>query len=159
MKVEYNNLYTHFIFTTLNRQPLILEKFRARIEKYITGIVNNNACKMYSIYANPEHVHFLVSRSPSLDEESLVTIIADSSEKFINDHCLSVGFFHWQQSCSAFSVSKRNIHELCKYIENQNEHHKKQNYEEEYEKLVKFYQQTIHKKTMNNEEYHNQYEQ
>ena len=57
MKVEYNNLYTHFVFTTLNRIPMILEKNRQRIEKYITGIVNNNACHLYAIYANPEHVH------------------------------------------------------------------------------------------------------
>ncbi|GHU72034.1 hypothetical protein FACS189413_14540 [Bacteroidia bacterium] len=55
MKIEYNNLYTHFVFTTLNRMPLILEKHRERIEKYITGIVNNNGCRLYSIYANPEH--------------------------------------------------------------------------------------------------------
>jgi REP element-mobilizing transposase RayT len=66
--------------------PLILEKHRERIEKYITGIVNNNACKMYSIYANPDHIHFLVSRAPNLDEETLATIIANSSEKFINDN-------------------------------------------------------------------------
>jgi REP element-mobilizing transposase RayT len=149
MKIEYNNLYTHFVFTTLHRMPLILEKHRNRIEKYITGIVNNNGCKMYSIYANPEHVHFLVSRSPMLDEESLVTIIANSSEKFINDNHLCVGFFRWQQSCSAFSVSKRNIHGLCEYIENQKEHHKTQNYVEEYEGYIKFYQQTIRKKTNN----------
>jgi REP element-mobilizing transposase RayT len=147
MKVEYNNLYTHFVFTTLKRTPLISEKFRERIEKYITGIVNNNGCKMYSIYANPEHVHFLVSRAPVLDEESLATIVANSSEKFINDNRLCVGIFQWQQSCSAFSVSKRNIHDLCTYIENQKEHHKKQNYAEEYEGYVKFYQQTIKKKT------------
>jgi REP element-mobilizing transposase RayT len=127
--------------------PVILETFRERIEKYITGIVNNNGCKMYSIYANPEHVHFLVSRSSQLDEESLATIIANSSEKFINDNHLCVGIFQWQQSCSAFSVSKRNIDDLCKYIKNQNEHHKKQNYAEEYEGYVRFYQQTIHQKT------------
>jgi REP element-mobilizing transposase RayT len=127
--------------------PLILEKFRERIEKYITGIVNNNGCKMYSIYANPEHIHFLVSRASQLDEEHLATIVADSSEKFINDNHLCVGIFQWQPSCSAFSVSKRNIHELCRYIENQKEHHKKQNYAEEYEGYVKFYQQTIRKKT------------
>jgi REP element-mobilizing transposase RayT len=127
--------------------PVILETFRERIEKYITGIVNNNGCKMYSIYANPEHVHFLVSRSPQLDEESLATIIGNSSEKFINDNHLCVGIFQWQQSCSAFSVSKRNIDDLCKYIKNQKEHHKKQNYAEEYEGYVKFYQQTIIKKT------------
>jgi REP element-mobilizing transposase RayT len=147
MKVEYNNLYTHFVFTTLNRMPVILETFRERIEKYITGIVNNNGCKMYSIYANPEHVHFLVSRSPQLDEECLATIIANSSEKFINDHHFCAGIFQWQQSCSAFSVSKRNIDDLCKYIKNQNEHHKKQSYAEEYDGYVKFYQQTIHPKT------------
>jgi REP element-mobilizing transposase RayT len=127
--------------------PVISEKFRERIEKYITGIVNNNACKMYSIYANPEHVHFLVSRSPQLDEESLATIVANSSEKFINDSHLCTGMFQWQQSCSAFSVSKRHIHDLCEYIANQKEHHKKHSYGEEYEKYVKFYQQTIRKKT------------
>jgi len=147
MKIEYNNLYTHFVFTTFNRMPIILEKDRIRIEKYITGIVNNNGCKLYSIYANPEHVHFLVSRSPNLDEESLATIIANSSEKFINDNRLCVGIFQWQQSCSAFSVSKRNIHDLCEYIENQKEHHKSQTYAEEYEEYIKFYQQTIRKKT------------
>ena len=145
MEVEYNNLYTHFVFTTLNRMPVILEQSRNRIEKYITGIVNNNGCKMYSIYANPEHVHFLVSRSPRLDEESLATIISNSSEKFINDNRLCVGIFQWQQSCSAFSVSKRNIPKVCEYIEYQPNHHKTKNYAEEYEGYVKFYQQTIKK--------------
>ena len=147
MKIEYRNLYTHFVFTTLNRHPLILERFRDRIEKYITGIVNNNGCKMYSIYANPEHVHFLISRSPQLDEERLATIIANSSEKFINENKLCIGLFQWQQSCSAFSVSKRNIHDLCEYIENQKEHHTKQSYAEESEGYLKFYQQTIRGKS------------
>jgi len=146
MKVEYNNLYTHFVFTTLNRMPIILEKNRERIEKYITGIVNNNACHLYAIYANPEHIHFLVSRAPNMDEESLATIIANSSERFINDNKLCVGLFRWQQSCSAFSVSKGEISKVCNYIENQKEHHNKESYAEEYETFLKFYQQTIRKK-------------
>jgi REP element-mobilizing transposase RayT len=62
MEVEYNNLYTHFVFTTQNRFPCINEIHRERIEKYITGIVNHHECKLYAIYANPEHVHFLVLR-------------------------------------------------------------------------------------------------
>jgi hypothetical protein len=62
-----------------------------------------------------------------LDEESLATIIANSSEKFINDNHLCVGVFQWQQSCSAFS--------------------EKQSYANEYEGYVKFYQQAIRKKT------------
>jgi len=44
MEVQYNNLYTHFVFTTKNRFPTITEKHRERIEKYITGIVNNHRC-------------------------------------------------------------------------------------------------------------------
>ena len=126
--------------------PLILETHRGRIEKYITGIVNNNACHLYTIYANPEHVHFLVSRAPDMDEESLVTIIANSSERFINDNKLCAGLFQWQQSCSAFSVSKRDISKVCNYIENQKEHHTKESYAKEYETFLKFYQQTINKK-------------
>jgi len=147
MKVEYNNLYTHFVFTTSNRMPIILEQYRQRIEKYITGIVNNNHCQLYAIYANPEHVHLFVSRAPNLDEESLATIIANSSERFINENKLCVGMFLWQDSCSAFSVSKRDIPKVCKYILNQKEHHRKQNYTEEQEIFLKFYQQTINKKS------------
>ena len=71
--------------------PLIQEKNRERIEKYITGVVNNNHSRLYSIYVNPEHAHILVSRSPKLSEEVLATIIAESSLKFINDNRLSRG--------------------------------------------------------------------
>src|SRR2546423_13198207 len=104
MKIEYNNLYTHFIFTTLHRHPIIMEKHRERIEKYITGIVNNNHCRMYSIYANPEHVHFLASRSPALSEETLASIVAESSQAFITKNKLSKSLFEWQEFASAFSV-------------------------------------------------------
>ena len=75
MKIEHHNLYTHFIFTTLHRQPIIAEKHRDRIEKYITGIANHNYSHLYSIYANPEHVHFVLSRSPKFSEERIATII------------------------------------------------------------------------------------
>jgi hypothetical protein len=70
--------------------PLIPESHRERIEKYITGVVNNSNSKLYSIYANPEHIHFLISRSPKLSEEVLATIVAESTLKFINDNKLSV---------------------------------------------------------------------
>jgi len=81
-----------------------------------------------------------------MDEECLAAIIANSSERFINDNRLCVGLFLWQQSCSAFSVSKRDISKVCNYIENQKEHHSKESYNEECETFLKFYQQTIKKK-------------
>ena len=125
--------------------PLIKEKNRVRIEKYITGIVNNNLSKLYAIFANPEHVHLLVSRSPQISEQELATIVADSSEQFINQNKLSVGNFNWQQSASAFSVSKSDVKNVCKYILNQPGHHKKTGFTEEYQKFMKHYQCTLKK--------------
>jgi REP element-mobilizing transposase RayT len=143
MKIEYNNLYTHIILITQNRIPSIPEKNRQRIEKYITGVINNNHSKLYSIYANPEHVHFLISRSPRLSEEVIATIVAESSEKFINDNKLSQGIFAWQDSASAFSVSKSDVDKVCKYILNQPEHHKKITFTSEYDEFLKHYQKTL----------------
>ena len=143
MKIQYHNLYTHFIFITQNRARLILEEQRERIEKYITGIVNNNDCRLYSIYANPEHIHFLTSRSPRLSEQVLATIVADSSSKFINDNRLSPGIFSWQETASAFSVSKSDVDKVCKYILNQPEHHRKVTFAEELDSFLKHYQKTL----------------
>jgi REP element-mobilizing transposase RayT len=118
MKIEYNNLYSHFILTTLHRLPLISEKHRERIEKYITGIVKNNDSQLYAIYANPEHVHFLISRSPKISEETMACIVAESSQKFIIQNKLCNNQFAWQESASAFSVSKSDVDRVCKYILN-----------------------------------------
>jgi putative transposase len=143
MKVENNNLYTHFVFSTLHRLPLITEMNRERIEKYITGFVNNNDCQLYAIYANPEHVHFLISRSPGISEGRIASVIAESSERLINDNKLSKGLFEWQTTCSAFSVSKRDDNNVCKYILSQPEQHRKNTFEEEYQSFIKHYQKTL----------------
>ena len=145
MEIEYNNLYTHFIFTTLNRVPVIPEKNRVRIEKYITGVINNYASKLYAIYANPEHVHFLVSRDPGISEKRLAEVVADSSEKFINNNKLASANFRWQRKASAFSVSKSDIDKIFKYILNQPQHHKKLTAKEEYDKFIEYYQNTLNK--------------
>jgi REP element-mobilizing transposase RayT len=143
MKIEYSNLFTHFILITQNRIPSIPELNRERIEKYITGIINNNNSKLYSIFANPEHVHFLISQTPKISGEVIATIVADSSTKFINDNKLSEGLFRWQDSASAFSVSKSDVDKVCKYILNQPEHHRKKTFKEEYDELIRYYQRGI----------------
>jgi len=143
MEVLYNNLFTHFVFTTKDRLTTIEEKNRDRIEKYITGIVNNHECKLYSIYANPEHVHFIVSRDPAWSEKALANLVANASEVFINNNNLCKGKFYWQPSCSAFSVSKKDVDRVCKYIKKQPIHHKKQSFAEEYDKFLKFYNLTL----------------
>ncbi len=98
---------------------------------------------MYAIYANPEHIHFLISRSPDIDEQKIADIIANSSFRFISENKLFGNNFNWQMSCSAFSVSKSDVNKVCKYILNQPEHHRKRTYAEEYDLFLKFYQKTI----------------
>ena len=145
MKIKYNNIYIHFVLTTLHRKALIHEKNRIRVEKYITGIVNNNGSKLYAVYANPEHVHILLSKSPSLSEEKLANIIAKSSTTFINQNKFSNDYFKWQETAAAFSVSKSDINKACKYIHNQKEHHKIMTYEQEVKRMLTHYQKTINK--------------
>lgn len=73
----------------------------------------------------------------------MASIVADSSAKFIKDNKLSQGTFAWQESASAFSVSKSDVDKVCKYILNQPEHHKKVTFADEYDKFLKHYQKTL----------------
>ena len=143
MEIKYNNLYTHFVFTILNREPIIPEENRERIEKFITGVLRNYQCKLYAIYANPEHIHFLISRNPKISEQYIATIIEDSTATFINENKLVKGTFKWQTTASAFSVSKKDVSKVCNYIMNQKKHHQKFSFDEEYKKFMDFYQKTI----------------
>ena len=86
---------------------------------------------------------FSISHLQKLSEESIATIVADSSQCFINENKLCATPFAWQESASAFSVSKKDIDKVCKYIFNQPEHHKKISFKEEYEAFIKFYQKTL----------------
>lgn len=73
----------------------------------------------------------------------LATIVSESTERFINENKLCKGQFAWQQSASAFSVSKSDVDKVCKYILNQPEHHRKVSFTEEYESFIKFYQKGL----------------
>lgn len=143
--IEYNNLYVHFVLTTLHREPIIAPKHRERIEKYISGIIANNGCLQYAIYANMDHVHILLSKSPDISENELLQKIQVSSQKFINDNKLCKVLFGWQESASAFSVSKSDIDKVCKYILNQREHHRRKTFQEEYDEFIKHYETGVNK--------------
>jgi putative transposase len=100
---------------------------------------------LYAIYANPVHVHFLVSRSLDISEMELATNIVESSERFIKTNKLASGDFCWQETASAFSVSKSDVDKVCKYILNQKEHHRKVSFTEEYELFIQHYKQNLAK--------------
>ena len=93
-------------------------------------------------------MHFPVSRSPGLSEEDPATIVAESSQRFVNEKRLCKGELIWQESAAAFSVSKSDVNRVCRYILNQREHHRKMSFTEEYDRFPHFYQKTLQLKKM-----------
>lgn len=132
MPNTYTRLYVQIVFAVKGRENLISGKIRERIEKYITGIVQNKGHKLYAIYCMPDHLHAFLSMKPDMAVSDLVRITKSESTKFINDNKLMQGKFAWQEGFGAFSYAESQIDAVVNYVLNQPEHHKKQSFREEY---------------------------
>src|SRR5205085_11676491 len=117
--------YIQIVFAVKYRQSLISNKFKDELYKYITAIVKNNKQKLITINGMPDHVHVFVGLKPDISISDLVRDIKANSSRFINDKKLTAGKFEWQDGFGAFSYSHSHIDKVYKYIQNQEEHHKK----------------------------------
>ncbi len=132
MPNTYSQIYIQIVFTVKGRENLIKNANREELHKLITGIVKNRDQKLLSIFAMPDHVHLLIGIKPNISISDLVRDIKAGSSKFINDSKWLNGKFNWQEGFGAFSYSKSQIDNVIKYILNQEEHHKKETFKEEY---------------------------
>ena len=128
----YTQIYIQIIFAVRGRQSLIPKRHQDELHKYITGIVSNRGQKLFAICAMPDHVHILVSIHPDIKISDLVRDIKAGSSKFINDNKWMSDKFSWQEGYGAFSYAKSAINNVVNYILNQEEHHKKRSFKEEY---------------------------
>lgn len=132
MANTYSQIYIQIVFTVKGRENLIKKENREELHKFITGIVSNREQKLLAIFAMPDHVHILIGIKPNITISDLVRDIKAGSSKFINDSKWINGKFNWQEGYGAFSYSKSHLDNVIKYILNQEEHHKKQTFKEEY---------------------------
>lgn len=132
MANTYTQIYIHIVFAVKGRQNLIAKSFRDELQKYITGIVQNRNQKMLAIFCMPDHVHLLVGMQADVSISDLVRDIKAISSKFINDNQYVRGKFNWQTGFGAFSYSKSQIDSVIKYILNQEKHHERKRFKEEY---------------------------
>ena len=132
MANTYTQIYIQIVFAVKGRQNLIAKENREELHKFITGIVTNRGQKLFAVFAMPDHVHILVSIGPTILISDLVRDIKAGSSKFINDNNWINGKFNWQEGYGAFSYSKSSVDSVVKYILNQEEHHKKKKFKEEY---------------------------
>lgn len=111
-----------------------------RIYKYITGILQNKDHKMISINGMSDHVHILFGMRPSQSLSDLMKDIKGNSSKWINEKSFVKGKFSWQEGYAAFSYSKSQLPNVIKYIEEQEKHHTKRTFMEEYLELLKLFE-------------------
>jgi len=139
MPNTYSQIYIQIVFAVKGKQNLIHNDHREELHKYITGIVQNRGQKMLAIFCMPDHTHIFIGLQPSIALSDLVRDIKAGSSKHINDNKWMRGKFNWQEGFGAFSYSRSHIDKVVHYILNQQEHHRKKSFREEYiEFLTKY---------------------
>jgi putative transposase len=137
MANTYTQIYVHLVFSVKNRDPLITKNFKDNLLKYITGIIKKRGCKLLTINSMPDHIHILLSLNPEKSISSLVREIKVFSVKYINENKLCKFKFNWQEGYGAFSYSGSQVDKVKSYIENQDKHHSKLTFNDEYVLFLK----------------------
>ncbi len=135
----FTQLYIQFVFSPKNKSALLIQPFRTRIFEYMGGIVSNLGHKSIIINGTTDHVHLFIGLNPKISISDTVHEIKRGSSLFINENKLLNCKFEWQNGYGAFSYSRSHIDTLYNYIKNQEAHHQKRTFREEYLDLLKKY--------------------
>jgi REP element-mobilizing transposase RayT len=139
MAGTYSQIYIHVVFAVQGRQNLLAKEWHDEVFKYIAGIVKNKGQKPIIINGVEDHVHAFIGLNPAMALSDLVRDIKNNSSNFINKNGWIKGQFSWQEGYGAFSYSHLQIGSVYDYILNQEMHHAKQTFKDEYlEFLRKF---------------------
>ncbi|HEY2328190.1 MAG TPA: IS200/IS605 family transposase [Verrucomicrobiae bacterium] len=136
MANTYTQIYIQVVFAVEDRQSLITPEHNDELQKYITGIVSGQKQKLIAINNMPDHLHLLVGLRPNSSLSDLVRDVKAGSSKFINEQRWVLGRFSWQEGFGAFSYSRSQLGAVIRYIENQQKHHAKKSFREEYVELL-----------------------
>jgi putative transposase len=137
MANTYTQIHIHFVFAVKFRDGIINSQWKNTLYKYITGTIHNNNHKLLAINGTSDHIHILIGLRPSQSISDLMKDVKQSSSKWINENKLAKGHFEWQEGYGAFSHSKSQINKVIDYIDNQESHHKKLTFKEEYLDFLK----------------------
>ena len=132
MANTYTQIYIQVVCVVKNRHCLIKNSWKAELYKYITGIVKNNGHKIMQINGVADHIHILIGLKPSQSLSELMKYVKQDSSKWINQNNFLNVKFSWQSGYGAFSYATSQVPNVISYIQNQEEHHKKKSFSEEY---------------------------
>jgi REP-associated tyrosine transposase len=136
---SYSRCWLHLIWTTLNREPMLTKPAAVKASQFLTGYALEKGVYMKINYFNQDHVHTLIDLPTSKSIEEIVQLFKGSSSHWINENRLLRGRFSWGRGYGAFSVSHSHAEQVAAYIANQEEHHRKKTFNDEFETFVKKY--------------------
>jgi REP element-mobilizing transposase RayT len=137
MANTFSQIYLQFVFAMQNRQCLIPQEHKEELHKYITALVQNRKAKMLAVNCMPNHIHLFIGLKPTILISDFVKEIKVESNEFINGKNWVKGKFNWQEGYGVFSYSHSHIDAVVKYILNQEKHHQKKTFRDEYLSLLK----------------------
>jgi REP element-mobilizing transposase RayT len=129
----------HIVWATIERRPLLEKPAAARLSAHLREYAIEKGIYMKINFVNADHTHVLVDLPASKAIEEVVQLLKGGSSHWVNENNLVPGKFGWQRGYGAFSVSHSAVDEVCAYIANQEEHHRKKTFAEELRLFVERY--------------------
>lgn len=136
MANTYSQINIHSVFSVQGRQNFIKDIFRDDLHRYVCGILKGDGSYPLAVNGWKDHVHAFFELPVTMAVKDQMRMLKASSSKWINENFMDGGF-HWQEGYGAFSYSKSQRDTVIKYIMNQEQHHKKTTFKEEYLGLLK----------------------
>ena len=137
MPDTYSQMYVQVVIVVKYRQALIQKPWKDELYKYITGIITNKGQKLLRINGVENHLHLLINIKPNIALSDLMRDIKANSSGWISVQKFCNHKFQWQEGFGAFTYSKSQLDNVIKYIDDQEEHHKKQSFKDEYISFLK----------------------
>ena len=139
MPQSFAAVFVHTVFSTKHREPIILDSWREELFTVLGGNIKNCGCQTIIVGGIADHVHLLFGLSRTITIADAIADIKRSSSAWVNQKHPSDAPFHWQSGYGTFSVSQSNNEAVQEYIRGQEEHHRKQSFQEEYLEWLRRY--------------------
>lgn len=137
MANTYHQIYLQTVFAVKYREAIILKEWKATLFAVIGNLINEANCKTIIVNGVEDHVHCFIGLKPVVSVSELMKTVKAKSSKYINDHSLTPGRFEWQEGYGVFLYGQSQVEKVYKYIHNQEAHHKKQTFRNEYLDFLK----------------------
>lgn len=132
MSQSYTDLLVHIVFSTKDRKQLIVPKIEKDLHRYLIGISENHSCSIIEINSVTDHIHLLASLNKNISVSKFTSELKSNSSRWVKTQGKLHQDFAWQNGYGAFTISRRSINNVKKYIQNQKEHHNKISFKQEF---------------------------